>query len=139
MLELALIVLLLICGAGLGGVAGASSGIPMLGLLLAVIGGFAGAILAYIILYYAKRRTLRTKAALPRTTAQPPVGTRVPFSKRMANFLKIEEPELLRSDSHKSSMPFWSLLDVYWRRTTRTAQELRTILLRIRKHLRSSE
>lgn len=140
MLALTLIVVLLICGTALGGAIGATSGIPMIALLLAAIGGFAGTIFAYTILYYAKRTMLQSQAIddRPRTIAPSPIGSKVAFRTRMANFLKTNEPEMLRSDSYKSSMPFWSLFDVYWQRTARTAQEIRTILLRIREHLSSS-
>jgi hypothetical protein len=140
MIELALIVVLLICGTAAGGALGATSGIPTLALLLAASGGFAGATFAYTILHFVKHTRSKTKANddRPRMIAPAPIGTDVAFRTRMANYLKVNEPEVLQSDSYKSSMPFWSIVDVYWRRTTRSAQEIRTILLRIREHLRGS-
>lgn len=140
MLELALILVLLICGAALGGALGATSGVPELTLPLAAIGGATGTIFAYAILHLVKRSASKRKADddQPRSIAPSPIGTQVAFRTRLANYLKIDEPKVLQSDSYKSSMPFWSLVDVCWRRTTRTAQDIQTILLRIRKHLRSS-
>ena len=140
MLELALIIVLLICGAALGGALGATSAVPVLALLLASIGGAAGAIFAYAILHFVKRSASKRNADddRSRVIAPSPIGTQVAFRTRLASYLKIDEPKVLQSDSYKSSMPFWSLVDVYWRRTTRTAQEIQTILQRIREHLRSS-
>jgi hypothetical protein len=139
MLELALIIVLLICGAALGGALGATSAVPVLALLLASIGGAAGAIFAYAILHFVKRSASKRKTDddQSRAIAPSPIGTQVAFRTRLASYLKIDEPKVLQSDSYKSFMPFWSLVDVYWRRTTRTTQEIQTILLRIREHLRS--
>jgi hypothetical protein len=140
MLELALILVLVICGAALGGALGAASTVPGLALLLAAIGAAAGTFFAYAILHVVKRSASKRKADndRPRSIAPSPIGTQVAFRTRMANYLKMDEPEVLQSDSYKSSMPFWSLVDGYWRKPTRTAEEIRTLLLRIRKLLRSS-
>jgi hypothetical protein len=138
MIELALILLLLFCGAGLGGLSGAASGIPAVGYLLAVVGGVGGTILAYFILSLKKRAAANRESNHqgPRAIVEAPISTQIAFRARLANFLKITEPEVLKSDSYKSTMPFWSVVHVYWRRTTRSAQEIRAILVRIRKHLR---
>ncbi len=138
MLERALNVIPLIIGTAIGGVIGANSG--LLRLPITAIGGIAGTILAYTFLHFVRgtRSKRKSNDDRPRTFQPTPMGTQVPFHVRMANYLKLDETEVLQSDSYKSSMPFWSLIDKYWLRSTRSAQEIRTILLRIRDHLRSS-
>ena len=139
MLELVLIVVLLTCGAAVGWLAGAASGISTVAALLAMIGGFIGTAFAYIILTVIKRdRSSQASIAKhPRAMERIAIGTQTAFRSRMANYLKISEADIQEPDSYKSSMPFWSIVEVYGRRTCRTAQEIRVILLRIQEWIRS--
>jgi hypothetical protein len=141
MLELMLIVALLIFGTALGGLAGTGSGNSTVTQLLAIIGGVSGTALAYFILAINKTIRSRENATVkhPRTIERTAISTHRTFKTRLANYLGIGEAELLEADSYKSSMPFWSMVDVYWRRTTKTAQQIREVLLRIRERLRGPD
>jgi hypothetical protein len=137
MLELLLIIVFLISGAAMGGAIGVNA-FPEIAILLAIVGGFVGVANAYAILTAVK--TARTKSKKTPTQRPPaverlPVGTQVGFRQRMFNFLKVKESDVPESDNFKSSMPFWTVVDVCWKKTVRTAEEIRAVLLRIRKRL----
>jgi len=140
MLELVLILVLLICGAAIGWFTGAASGIETIPLLLAMMGGFAGTAFAYFILAVMKcaRSSKASLTEHPRPVERSALGTQISFRARMANYLQIPEAKLQETDSYKSSMPFWSMVEMYGRRTSRTAQEIQVILHRIREWLRST-
>lgn len=123
MLELVLIVMLLICGAAVGWLTGSASGISTVAALLAMIGGFAGTAFAYIILTVIKRdrSSQASIAKRPRAMERIAIGTQTAFGSRMANYLKISEADIQEPDSYKSSMSFWSIVEVYGSRTCRTA------------------
>ena len=141
MLELMLIVVLMISGAALGGFTAGEFVDPELALLSAIVGGIVGIAFAYLFLANLKLANLRKKAMeeRPLPTEQTAIGTQIPFQARMANYLGIAESETLKTDSYKSTMPFWSIVDVYWRRTVRTAHEIRAILLRMRERFRNTK
>jgi hypothetical protein len=138
MLELLLINIFLISGVVAGGAMGASvSVLPESVIIFAVVGGFVGVANAYVILSTFKKSEPKQKAAVQRapTVAKLPVGTQVGFRTRMYNFLKVKESDVPELDNYKSSMPFWSIVDVCWKRTVRTADEIRAVLMRIRERL----
>ncbi len=138
MAELFLIVSYMICGTIIGGSIGAASGFPTLALPLAFVGGSVGIAVAYINLGLIKSAKLKRDALVkrPPVVEQTAIGTQFTFRARMSKYLRISESDLQESESYKSTMPFWSIVDVYRRRTTRTAEAIRRILWRMRDRFR---
>lgn len=136
MLELLLIVTLLICGSVFGALLGGTTGISAIVVLLAFVGGCLGTLLAYTSLGLIKRSA--TNEPLAVQPVREPKRVQTNFRARLANYLKIPEQEILLPDPFKSTMSFWSRVSVFWRRTTRTPQEIRATLLRIQELLSSS-
>lgn len=139
MFELMLIVFLLIGGVVGGGVLSFATGIPELGIPFVLIGGFLGVAFAYWILSLWKRRTLRRAAFVPSlmnhfddTLKQP-----VDFKLRLMQYFRYSDSDP-KSDSapFRSSMPMWTIVTEYWRTPSRSAEQLRAILIRIRERLR---
>ena len=140
MLELALIVTLLVGGVLSGALLGATTGIAAIAALLAFTGGCIGTIFAYVSLAIIKRTVFikRSVVQRPREFERDPTRVHTNFRVRLANYLKLSEQEVLLPDPYTSKMPFWTIVDTYWRRATRTANEFHATLLRIRELLNSS-
>ncbi len=139
MFELMLIVFLLIGGLLGGGVLAFATGIPELGIPFVMIGGFLGVAFAYWILLVWKRRTIRDAASVPSLMNQFDDALKQPvdFKLRLMQYFRYSESEP-KSDSKpfRSSMPMWTIVTEYWRTPSRSAEQLRAILIRIRERLR---
>ena len=140
MLELLLITFLMIAGLVSGVVLASVVGIPSIGLPSAFIGGFFGIAIAYRILAIHKHRMIRTVARVPnslRQTIDEAVES-VDFGIRLSHYLHRSETES-NSMPYRSSMPLWTIVKEYWRTPTRSADQIRAVLLRIRERLRQSK
>jgi hypothetical protein len=142
MFELMLIVFLLIGGLLGGGVLAFASGISELFIPFVVIGGLLGVAFAYWILLVWKRRIIRNAAFVPSLMNQFDDALKQPvdFKLRLMQYFRYSESDP-KSDStpFRSSMPMWTIVTEYWRTPSRSAEQLRAILIRIRERLRGAK
>jgi hypothetical protein len=142
MFELMLIVFLLVGGVVGGGVLSFVTGIPELGIPFVVTGGFLGVAFAYWILLMWKRRTMLKVVSVPTLMNQFDDALKLPvdFKLRLMQYFRYSESEpKSNSAPFRSSMPMWTIVTEYLRTPSRSADQLRAILFRIRERLRGAK